>query len=316
MLAASTYADPWRFVPNPEVYLLVAFLVGAYVYMVRVIGPTAVRPGQPVVTSRQWKCFIAAMVVLFVASTWPIHQIGEDYLYSVHMVQHMMLSYFLPPLVLLATPEWLLRALIGDGRTYRVVRFFSKPVVAAVVFNAMTMILHVPGVVNTSTTNGPLHFSLHLFVVLTAVLMWMPVVGPLPELQMSYGGKMIYLFLQSVVPTVPAAWLTFADGAVYRHYGEQPVRVWGMSVIDDQQLAAVFMKIGAGFFLWGIVIFMFFRRFGTSAKDENTYRRAGRMPSAEITGNEEFPLTYGDVTDAFGRAEAPAEPEVDRRSQR
>ena len=49
--------------------------------------------------------------MLWAASDWPMHDIGEQYLYSAHMLQHMMLSYFLPPLVLLATPEWLLRVL-------------------------------------------------------------------------------------------------------------------------------------------------------------------------------------------------------------
>jgi putative membrane protein len=312
MLAAS-FADPWRFEPNPEVYILVGFLVGAYIYMVRNIGPSAVEPGVPVVTRRQKTCFVASMVVLFVASTWPIHQIGEGYLYSVHMAQHFLLSYVLPPLVLMATPEWLLRALIGKGRTYRVVAFFSRPVVAAVIFNLVVMTLHVPGVVNASTTNGPLHFGLHLVVVLTAVLMWMPVVGPLPELQMSYGGKMIYLFLQSVVPTLPAAWLTFADGVVYRHYGEQPVRVWGMSPLDDQQLAAVIMKIFGGMYLWTIVIFMFFRRFGKGVEAASTYRRADRIPTAEITGNDESPLTFDEVKGAFERSEAPTEPTDGRR---
>ncbi len=56
------------------------------------------------------------MLMLWAASDWPIHDLGEEYLYSAHMLQHMMLSYFLPPLVLLATPEWLLRTLIGNGR--------------------------------------------------------------------------------------------------------------------------------------------------------------------------------------------------------
>ena len=312
MLAAS-FADPWAFEPNPEVYVLVTFLVGAYIYMVRYIGPGAVEPGAPVVSRRQRNCFVASMLVLFFASTWPVHQIGEGYLYSMHMVQHFLLSYVLPPLVLLATPEWLLRTLVGDGRTYRVVRFFSKPVVAAVIFNVMVMMLHVPGVVNASVTNGALHFSLHLLVVLTAVLMWMPVVGPLPELQMSYGGKMIYLFLQSVVPTIPAAWLTFADGVVYSHYGEQPVRVWGMSPIDDQQLAAVIMKIFGGMYLWTIVIFMFFRRFGKGVESQNSYRRSDRIPSAEVTGTDEFPLTYGEVEQAFERTEAPTEPTAEER---
>lgn len=307
MFAAQSFVDPWRFESNIEVYVLVAFLVGAYVYMVRSIGPHAVAPGQPVVTRRHVVFFAASMFVLFAASTWPIHQIGEDYLYSVHMVQHMMLSYFLPPLVWFAIPEWLLRVLIGEGRTYRAVRFLGKPVIAAFAFNVMVMVLHIPDLVNASTSNAALHFSLHLFVVVTALLMWLPVVGPLPEMQMGPGAKMIYLFLQSVVPTVPAAWLTFADGAVYKHYGQQPVRVWGMNVTEDQQIAGVIMKIGGGFFLWGIVIYMFFKRFGVDSSSRS-YRRGGTMPSAEITGTDDFPLTFDKVNEAFEKSPAPNEP--------
>jgi putative membrane protein len=270
----SAFADPWRFQANPEVYLLVAFLVGAYVYMVRVIGPQAVAPGEPVVRRRHIVCFVAAMALLFFASTWPLHQIGEEYLYSMHMVQHMILSYFMPPLVLLATPEWLLRTLIGTGRTYRVLTRMTRPVVAGVVFNAMVIITHIPVVVNNSVQSAPLHYTLHLLLVLAALLMWMPVVGPFPELQLSYGGKMIYLFAQSVVPVVPAGWLTFAEGAVYKVYNE-PVRVWGMSVTDDQQFAGAIMKVGGSLYLWGIIIFMWFRRFGANWKEDATFRRTG-----------------------------------------
>ena len=268
------FADPWRFQANPEVYVLVAFLVGAFIYMVRVIGPSAVAPGEPVIRRRQIVCFVAAMVLLFFASTWPIHQIGEEYLYSVHMVQHMMLTYFMPPLVLLATPEWLLRTLIGEGRTYRVVTWLTKPVTASVIFNAMVIISHIPGVVDNSVQIAPLHYSLHFLLVMSALIMWMPVVGPFPELQIGYGAKMIYLFVQSVIPVVPAGWLTFADGAVYKVYDE-PVRVWGMTVTDDQQLAGAIMKIGGSFYLWGIIVFMWFKRFGTGWREEATYRRSG-----------------------------------------
>ena len=274
MLAAVPFADPWRFQPNVEVYLLVAFLVGAYIYMVRVVGPGAVRDGQPIITRRNVTSFAGAMVLLFAASTWPIHQIGEEYLYSAHMLQHMMLSYLMPPLVLLATPEWLLRVLVGNGRLYRAVCFAARPVIAGVAFNIIVMVTHIPGVVNASTTNGALHYAVHLLVVLSAILMWMPVVGPFRELHMGYAGKMIYLFLMSVVPTVPAAWLTFAEGAVYSHYGDQPVRVWGLSVTHDQQLAGAIMKLAGGMYLWAIVIFMFFCRFARGWRGENTYRRA------------------------------------------
>ena len=83
-------------------------------------------PASRVVRTRQVVSFVAAMILLFVASTWPIHQFGEEYLYSVHMVQHMILSYFMPPLVLLATPEWLLRTLIGEGRAYSALRVLTN----------------------------------------------------------------------------------------------------------------------------------------------------------------------------------------------
>lgn len=308
MSAAVSYPDPWRFQSNVEVYVLVTVLVGAYVSMVRAFGPRAVAPGTRAVTGRQVSCFVGAIAALFAATTWPIHQIGDDYLASVHIVQHMMLSYFLPPLALMATPEWLLRALVGNGRRYRVVRSITRPVVAALAFNVVAIALQVPGVVDASTTNATLHFGLHLLLVVTALIMWMPVVGPLRELQMGYGGKMAYLFLQSIVPTVPGAWLSMADGVVYQHYGRQPVRVWGLSAIDDQQLAGVIMKLGGGLFLWAIVVAMFFKWFNLEDRGPNTYRRGGTMPTAEITGTDEFPLTFADVAEAFGRSEAPREP--------
>jgi len=286
------FADPWRFQANPEVYVLVAFLVGAYIYSIRVIGPRAVPAGQQVVSRTNIICFVGAMILLFSASTWPIHQIGEDYLYSVHMLQHMMLSYFMPPLVLLATPTWLMRLIVGTGRAWRVVTFMAKPVVAAVVFNMVVMVTHIPPVVNSSVQSAPLHYGLHALLVLTSLLMWTPVVGPFEELRLSHAAKPIYLFLQSVVPTVPAGWLTFAEGVVYKHYN-QPVRVWNISVTDDQQLAGAIMKIGGSVFLWTLVAFYFFKRFATNWKEENTYRRT--------------PLTFEQVQSEFEATPAPSE---------
>ena len=305
MLAQLPSLDPWRYQFHPEVWILVAFLTGAYIYMVRVIGPKAVPPGQPAVSRFNIGCFVGAMVMLWVASDWPVHDIGEEYLYSMHMLQHMMLSYFLPPLVLMATPEWLLRVLVGDGRFYRVVVFFTKPVIAAVLFNAVVIITHIPGVVTASVDNGPLHYSLHFAVVIFSLLMWMPVVGPFPELQMTPLGKCIYLFLQSLVPTIPAAWLTFADDAVYRTY-DQPVRVWGMSVTVDQQLAGAIMKTGGGIFLWTVIIYIFFKKFASGFEYGNTYRRPRPIPDAELTGDtaldDESPLTTADVEREFAKA--------------
>ena len=153
---ASVDADPWRFQWHPEVWVLVAFLTGAFLYAVKVIGPKAVPAGTPVVTRKNIYAFVGAMTMLWVASDWPMHDISEEYLYSGHMLQHMMLSYFLPPLALLATPPWLLRVLIGDRRLYSGLKFLTRPVVAGVLFNVVVMVTHVPLVVNASVENGPL----------------------------------------------------------------------------------------------------------------------------------------------------------------
>jgi putative membrane protein len=306
-------ADPWAFHPHIEVWALVVVLIGAWVYSVRVIGPRAVPVGQPVVTRRQVVYFVATILMFWIASDWPIHDIGETYLYSAHMLQHMMLSYFLPPLAVLATPEWLLRIIVGKGRAYRVFRFFTKPVVAGVLFNGVVMVVHIPGVVNASGDNAVLHYSLHLALVGTAVLMWMPVIGPFKELHMGYGGKMVYLFLQSVIPTVPAGWLTFADGVVYKRYNI-PVRVWDINVINDQQMAGAFMKVGGTMFMWTIIIYMFFKRFSVGFDEAQTYRRPrGAEPVAVddlvATADADGALTYEQVAEVFQRTTPAPEPQ-------
>lgn len=304
--------DPWKFQWHPEVWVLVGFLTCAYIYMVRVIGPKAVPAGQPAVTRFNIGCFVGAMAMLWFASDWPMHDIGEEYLYSVHMLQHMVLSYFMPPLVLMATPQWLLRVLIGDGKLYRVVQFMCRPVTAALVFNTVIVVTHIPSVVNASVANGPLHYSLHFAVVMASLLMWMPVVGPIPEFQIGPLPKCIYLFIQSLVPTIPAAWLTFADGVVYKVY-DGPVRVWGISVQTDQQVAGAIMKIGGGLFLWAVIVWYFFRHFAKGYMSSNSYRR-DPLTTADadpIDGYDAPTLTTADVEREFARVPAAPDERVD-----
>ena len=290
---------------HPEVWLLVGFLTAAYIYMIRVIGPKAVPAGQPVVTRTNLVLFVLAMLTMWIASDWPVHDISEDYLYSVHMVQHMALTYFLPPLALMATPTWLARLLLGDGRVYTIAKRLTHPVVAGVMFNAAIMVLHIPLLVNESVQNGPLHYLLHVLVVCTALVMWTPVCGPVPEFRMGAAGTMIYLFLQSVVPTVPAAWLTFAEDPVYKAY-DRPDRLWGIGVISDQQLAGGVMKTIGSLFLWGIVIYIFFKKFAAEEGDSYDFKRRPGIPTAELTGDD-APLTTADVERAFAESAPPVE---------
>jgi len=296
---AADLINPWRFQAHPEVWVLVAFVVGAYIYAVRMIGPVVVKNG-PVTTRKQRNAFAAAVLFLWLGSDWPVHDLAEEYLYSVHMFQHMALSYFMPPLVLLATPKWMYDAVFGAGRARTIVDWLAKPVVAGVAFNIVVMITHIPALVNQSVSNAPLHYSLHILLVTTALLVWLPICGPDLRRQLKPGGKMIYLFLMSVVPTVPAAWLTFAEGAVYGQY-DIAVRVWGLSVTTDQQIAGAIMKTGGSIYLWSIVVFLFFRRFIAGFFADQSYRKSVRPVDDSV-------LTFKDVTDAFGRVPPAEEP--------
>ena len=261
---------PWRFQAHPEVWLLVFVVIAGYIYAVRVIGPRIAGP-TPSITRRQGVSFVVAVLILWGASDWPIHDISEEYLYSAHMLQHMMLSYFMPPLMLLAIPGWLFDSVIGNGRARLAIHFLSRPIIAGASFNLVVIVTHIPDLVNRSLSNGLLHYSLHVLLISTALLMWMPICGPDKLYQIGYGGKMVYLFLMSVIPTVPAAWLAIADGVVYRHY-DIPVRVFGLSATTDQQIAGAVMKSGGTIFLWSIIVFIFFRRFAGKFSEEQSYR--------------------------------------------
>ncbi|HEX4818837.1 MAG TPA: cytochrome c oxidase assembly protein [Acidimicrobiales bacterium] len=251
--------DPWQFHAHPEVWLLVAGIIGFAVYAVKVIGPKAVRDGSPIVTTRQKLWFVLAVVTMWIAADWPVHDIGERYLYFVHMFQHLLLTMVVAPLFLLATPTWLARLIVGEGWfAGKFIRNLCRPVVAAVLFNAAFVFVHYPPTVNASATNGALHFGLHVLIMSTAMIMWMCVCGPLPELRISLPGQMIYLFCQSIVPTVPSAWLIFAEKPLYRVY-DTAYRFGNIDAISDQQTAGVLMKLGGGIFLWAVIFVLFFK---------------------------------------------------------
>ena len=237
MLAAlDPTLNPWRFQPHPQVWLLIAALVGSYVYALKVIGPDAVRPGQRIVTRRQLMAFVGAMVLLWFASDWPMHDISEEYLYSAHMLQHMVLAYFVPPLALIATPEWLMRAIVGDGRVYRIYRWFAHPVAAGLIFNVVVMVSHIPGVVNRSAENSPIHYLVHVIVVTSALLMWTPVCGPLKEFRISVGGQMIYLFFRRFAAR-------FAEENTYRRSAQVPTS----EIVGNDEVALTYAEVQEAF---------------------------------------------------------------------
>jgi putative membrane protein len=301
LLAAAGGTDFWRWQPHPEVWVLVGSVVALSWYALRVVGPKVVEPGERVASRSQLAWLGLGVVLLWLASDWPMHDVAEEYLFSAHMTQHMILTYMVPPVFLLATPEWLARLVLGHGWVKRVFFALARPVPAALAFNGLLLGTHWAGVVNASVDNALLHYGVHTALVSTALLLWTPVCGPLPELRISYPAQMIYLFVTSIVPTVPAGWLTFAEGAVYSAY-DIPQRLWDVNVTSDQQAAGMIMKVIGGGFLWLIITVRFFQWAAKFADSDRAADQAG--PPHD--------LTWEQVEQEFDKHPAPPEPSAGR----
>ncbi|MEM7338045.1 MAG: cytochrome c oxidase assembly protein [Actinomycetota bacterium] len=281
---------------HPEVWVLVIGLAALAWYVSRVLQPNAIAAGYPPLSRSNTRWFVIAVASLWVASDWPVHDVAEEYLYAVHMFQHLFISMLVPAMFLLAAPNWIFDLLAPEGSAARrVLRLASRPIVAGVVFNALTLFLHWTTLVQLSFENGSFHFAVHLVVFLSGLLMWMPVIGPVAEWRLPPVGQCIYLFMMSIVPTVPGGWLVFAEQVVYRHY-DTPERLWGISALTDQQAAGVIMKLVGGFFLWGVILVIFARWAAEEQKRDVAARK------------ERHALTFEQVEKQFAESEAPAEP--------
>ncbi len=261
---------------HAEVWTLILGVAALGWYTARVVQPKAIAAGYPPIGRGQKAWFVLALVVMWVVSDWPVHEIAEQHLYFVHMFQHLFLSMLVPLFFVLATPRWLFELVITPGTAlWRFFRTGSKPLVAGLFFNALTMILHWSQLVQLSFESGAIHFALHLVIFVAGLLMWMPVFGPVDEWRLTPLAQCFYLFSMSIVPTVPGGWLVFAEDVVYRHY-DTPERLWGINVLTDQQAAGVVMKLVGGFFLWAL-IFLVFTRWATREMAKGEQERAERQ---------------------------------------
>ncbi len=246
-----------RFHLHLDVLGVATAMILAFEYGIRRLAPDHAPRGEPVVTRRQRIAFYSGVGSLFLVSTWPIHDIGENSLFLFHMIEHMAFGLIAPPLLLYGTPWWLLRLAVKP--ILPALRILTKPLVALVLFNGVLALIHAPALVDLMLTSEAAHFAIHGALFVTGILMWWPVIGPIPDLpRLEPFPRMGYLFLQSLVPTIPASFLTLGESPLYHIYETMP-RLWGISALSDQVAGGLLMKIGGGLLLWGFIAVYFFR---------------------------------------------------------
>lgn len=221
------------------------------------IGPYRSRAGI-VERVSPWRiaAFAAGILTGYFALNGPIHDLSDYYLFHIHMVQHLMLTQVMAPLLVVGLPAFAIRPLLKPKAIQAVARFLSRPPVAFLLYTVSFTAWHVQPAYDLMMRNHNVHILTHLQFMVTAVIMWWPIFSPLPEYRMSSPGQMLYLFLIGVPMMAVAALITLAEVVLYPWYAASP-RVWGLSPLDDQRLGGLIMWVPGGLFYWAAMSCVF-----------------------------------------------------------
>ena len=180
-------------------------------------------------------------VIGLLALISPLDELGDEYLFSVHMVQHLLLMFVTAPMWLIGTPSWLIDNIVPD-RFDKVVIRLTNPIITFFVFVGVLYIWHIPAIYDLALASEAIHIFEHICFIGAALIGWWPVIGsssvkipkPAPPL------RILYLFLLALPCTALAAILTFAPKPLYPFYELAP-HIFGMSALQDQQLGGLLM---------------------------------------------------------------------------
>jgi putative membrane protein len=227
---------------HAEVVIGVVLLAGSYTWAI-VASRRPTRLGPPA-------AFFSGCAALLVALNGPLHDLSDYYLFSAHMVQHLMLTLLVAPLWLAGAPGWMLDALAERVAARRgpaaVVRWLTRPLPAFATFGVALVVWHLPGPYNAALETHAWHVVEHLALLGAAVVGWWPILSRSTRLPpLPYAGQLLYLFVFGMPMTVVAAMVTGAEDVLYPYYAAAP-RLFGLTPLADQRLGGLIMWVPAG----------------------------------------------------------------------
>jgi putative membrane protein len=250
---AGPFEPAWSL--HPSVLLGTGILGALYVYG---IGPWRRARGLPPAPAWKVACFAIACLILLVSLNGPVHDLSDYYLFSVHMLQHLLLTLLFPPLLILGLPGWLVEPLLRPAPVRRVARVLTHPVVAAGAFTLTIAVWHLSQYYDLMMRDHDVHIVTHLMFMATGTMLWWPLLSPVPDIlpRLSYGLGMLYLFLVGIPMQIIAALISLSSDDLYPWYAEA-ARTWGLSPLDDQQLGGLLMWVPANLYMFLVIGLLF-----------------------------------------------------------
>lgn len=216
--------------------------------------------------------FALALLALILALESPIDVGGDRYLFSLHMVQHLLLAMVVPPLLLLGLPgEWLLLE-----------RLRISPLAAIVIFNVVLAVWHLPFLYEATLRNEPIHVAEHLSFLAAGVLFWWPITAPSARRRgLTPIGKIAYLGFAGVPPTILGLGFILSRAVIYPFYAAAP-RVTPLSPLDDQVAAGLVMFGLGNLIYFAAIAIIFFRLDDADATAGDRSETAAKQPHATM----------------------------------
>jgi putative membrane protein len=268
---------------DPSIWIGVGLLILLYL---GAAGPfrSRFKDSQPLSRWQMTWYLLGAFVILF-ALVSPLDSTGDEYLFSTHMLQHLLLTLVAPPLLLLGTPGWMLRPLLKSAWVKSILRILTTPVLAYLLFNLDFLAWHIPIFYEATLENESIHIIEHLSFIFTAILNWWPMLSPLDELpRLPAPAQILYLFLDGVPTTVLSAIIVFANNVLYPTYAAAP-RAFGISALTDQSIAGLIMGMPGGMiYLFALTIVFF--RWNNREEERDLLESGGGMQDTQLIGHK------------------------------
>ena len=261
---------------DPAVLAPLTLLAVIYVWRFRTARREAGGRGAGVA---QAAAFAGAMTALLIALVSPLDGLGEDYLFSAHMLQHVLLGDIAPLLLLLALSRVIMRP--ATRRLIPIERRLgplANPVTGIVLWLTFMYLWHIPALYDAAAENPPVHLLEHLTFFAAGLALWWPLIQPVPMRRRMTGMQPVaYVAAAKGGLAALGLYLAWAATPLYPYYETTP-RIWGLSPVEDQNIGGVIMMVEQSFTLVLVLVWLFVRMLTASEEEE---RRRERVEEAE-----------------------------------
>jgi cytochrome c oxidase assembly factor CtaG len=227
---------------------------------------------------RQGAAFTGFLIVVLIALVSPIDRLGEDYLFSMHMTQHILLGDIAPLLLLLSLSRVIMRPATRRFHSFeRRLGRLAGPFTFIAIWFALLYFWHIPTFYVAAIQHPLVHALEHLCFFTAGVAVWWPLIQPVPmRYKLSGLATLVYVLAAKLGLGILGLYLTWSKSVAYDYYEHVP-RIWGLSAVQDQNVGGAIMMVEQSLVLVTTFTILFVRMLLQSEEDE---RRRERLEDA------------------------------------